>query len=55
MALEFNTFSNEGVPDGTIRPTYDAYYQETVNTTPINTKKGVFGGEFVRVLNPSGC
>lgn len=51
MALPFNTFSNEGVPDGTIRPTHDIYIQDNGNTAAINTNKGVFGGDFVRVIN----
>ena len=48
MALPFNTFSNEGVPDETIRPTYDTYFQDGFNDVPINTKNGVFGGECVK-------
>ncbi len=51
MALPFNTFSNEGVPDGTIRPTHDIYIQDNGNSVAINTNKGVFGGDFVRVIN----
>jgi len=54
MALPFNTFSNEAVPDGTIKTTYDTFYKENTNTFLNPDQRGVLDGSSCTKLNFPG-